>query len=100
MVNAQTMDGYKELLIGLYRKIVDAGNEYSNMTVFDEKEVTKLRSLNCLQSVQCELDVRDRSQRFQYIHVQAKHTRMISILFELTETGTRSYSDHVKRLLT
>lgn len=93
------MDGYKRFLNDLYRQIIaDAGNDHSKIVAFNEKEIAKLLSLNYLQNVRGELGLSVASKRFEYIHI--KHTRMATVLFELTKSDSHSSADQMKSDLT
>lgn len=97
-LKSQTLEGYKKLLSDLYRKIADSRNDHSKTAAFSEKEIAKLHSFDYLQNVQCELGFSDQSKRFECI--QAKHTKMVSLLFELTKPGPDSLADQLESHLT
>lgn len=93
-----TVDGYTKMLIDLYRKIADAGNDYSTLSGFGGKELAELLRFDYLENVQSELGLSDASKRLEYM--QAKHLKITSLLLELTKLDPDSSSDQLESHLT
>ena len=86
------------MLTHLYRKITEAGYDNSKIAPFNEKKIAALLDIDYLQNVQHELGLSKGDKRFDGI--QAKHTRMAALLFELATIDSESSFDQIKSHVT